>query len=272
MKHLLNRLFWAFCRLLLSFRYRIRVNGAEALREMSGPTLVIPNHPAYIDPPIVSSHIRLHKPLRPLVFSGTYRMAALRPLMSLVNAFEVPDLSAHSRDAQAKALEMIDAVVERLHQGDCMLIYPSGRLQRGNEEIVGAARAVYEIVSRCPDINVVMVRTRGVWGSSFSCAESGESPNLAAQVRSAVGWVFASLFFFLPRRDVTLQVHVPKRGELPLGSREQFNRHLENWYNADGGQEPKFVRYNHFLGPDEGNFGQGAAAPVVTGSPGQAGG
>lgn len=263
MKSLLNRLFWAVCRLLLSFRYRTKVTGLEQLRSLSGPTLVLPNHPAYIDPPLVSSHIHLHKPLRPLVFSGTYRMAVLRPLMSMVNAFEVPDMSAHSRDAQTKALEMIDAVVERLHAGDCMLIYPSGRLQRGNREVIGAARAVHEIVSRCPDINVVLVRTRGVWGSMFSCAETGTTPNLAGRVKSAIGWVLASLFFFLPRRQVTMDVQVTKAAELPTASREQFNQHLEAWYNADGGQEPQFVRYNHLFGPSEGNFQSGDTSSKI---------
>ncbi len=263
MNSLLNRLFWSFCRLLLSFRYRTQLHGAEQLAKLSGPTLVIPNHPAYIDPPLVSSHLRLHKPLRPLVFSGTYRMLALRPLMALVDAFEVPDLTAHSRDAQSRALAMIDSVVDRLHQGDCMLIYPSGRLQRGNQEVVGAARAVHEIVSRCPDINVVLVRTRGVWGSLFSCAATGEPPNLLACVRSALGWVFASLFFFLPRRQVSMQLEVVRAADLPVASRDEFNKYLEQWYNDDGGQEPAFTRYHHWFGPSEGRFGRTVAGPEI---------
>ncbi len=259
MKSWVNRLFWAGCRLLLSFRYRVKVVGAEQLKDLSGPVLVLPNHPAYIDPPLVSSHIRLQKPLRPMVFSGTYRVALLRPLMQMVNAFEVPDLSAHSRDAQAKTLEMIDSVVERLAAGDNLLIYPSGRLQRGNKEVVGAARAVHEIISRTPKLNVVLVRTRGVWGSMFSCAETGSPPNLGGCVRKSFGWVLASLFFFLPRRAVTIQVEVFERDELPLDSREAFNAHLETWYNIDGGQEPKFVRYHHLFGPTVGDYGKGIA-------------
>lgn len=256
MKTLVNRLFWAICRLLLSFRYRVKVVGAEQLKQLDGPTLVLPNHPAYIDPPIVSSHIRLHKPLRPLVYSGTYRLAFLRPMMDMVNAFEVPDLSAHSRDAQLKTRQMIDSVVERLQAGDCMLIYPSGRLQRGNIEVVGAARAVHEIVSRCPQVQIVLVRTRGVWGSMFSCAKTGTTPSLSGCIRSAFGWVWANLFFFLPRRDVTLQLEVVHRADLPLESREQFNAFLESWYNQDGGQEPKFVRYHPWFGPSQGDFGK----------------
>lgn len=256
MKSWVNHLFWAVCRFLLSFRYRVKVSGSEALKGLKGATLVLPNHPAYIDPPLVSSHIRLHKRLRPMVFAGTARIALLRPLMAMVDAFEVPDLSAHSRDAQAKTREMIDAVVARLAAGDCMLIYPSGRLQRGNQEVVGAARAVHDIISRTPDVNIVLLRTRGVWGSMYSCAEVGMTPNLGTCAGRSLGWVLASLFFFLPRRQVTMQLEVIDRARLPLDSREQFNAFLESWYNADGGQEPKFVRYHYLFGPSQGNYGK----------------
>ena len=263
MNILLNRIFWAFLRIALSFRYRVKITGLEQLKRIEGPTLVIPNHPAYIDPPLVSSHIRLHKPLRPLVFSGTYRMAALKPLMALVNAFEVPDMSAQSRDAQSRALELIDSVVVRMKAGDCMLIYPSGRLQRGNQEVVGAARSVYEIVSQCPDINIVMVRTRGVWGSMFSCAEKGVPPDLTQRTWRALGWVLASCFFFLPRRPVSMEIKVTRPGELPTDSREAFNTALEDWYNSAGVQEPVFVRYHHWFGPSVGRYGKGAKTPEI---------
>ncbi len=260
MKNWINSIFWAFCRFCLGFRYRTSITGLEALGSLKGPTLVLPNHPAYVDPPLICSHIRLHKPLRPLVYSGTYNMLLLRPLMALVDAFEVADVSAHSRDAQARVLAMIDAVVERLHEGDCMLIYPSGRLQRGNREVVGAARAVHEIVSRCPEVNLVLVRTRGVWGSMFSCAERGVPPKLASRVWAAVGWVLCSLFFFLPRRAVSMHIEVLDRARIPGDSREEFNAFLESWYNADGDQQPQFVRYNYFFGPTEGNYGKAESA------------
>ncbi len=254
MAELLNRIFWFCAGLCLRFRYRIDKQGFEQLKKLTGPTLVLPNHPGYIDPAIILSNVRLHRPLRPLVFSGTYRMLLLRPLMSLVRAFEVPDLSAASRDAQSRTKEMIDSVVDRLNAGDCFLIYPSGRLQRGNKEVIGAARAVHDIITRVPQVNIVLVRTRGVWGSKFSCAANGTVPNLAAAARSALGWVIASLGIFLPRRPVSLTLRVAQRGELPLESRDAFNQALEQWYNFDGGQEPLFVPYHLFLGPRTGNY------------------
>ena len=39
-----------------------------------------------------------------------------------------------------------------------------------------------------------------------------------------------------------------------MASRAVFNEYLENWYNADGGEEPVFVRYHHLLGPSQGEF------------------
>lgn len=260
---LLNRIFWFVTKFCLRLRYRVSMDGREQLRSLTGPTLVLPNHPGYIDPAIILSHVRLHQPLRPLVFAGTYRMAPLRPLMSLVRAFEVPDLSAASRDAQARTVEMIDSVVDRLQAGDCFLIYPSGRLQRGNQEVIGAARAVHEIIQRTPNVNIVLVRTRGVWGSRFSCAANGTVPNLAVQARGALGWLLASLLFFMPRRPVKLHIEVVQRAQLPLDSRDKFNSHLEQWYNIDGGQQPLFVRYHYLLGPESGDFRAKATGPEI---------
>lgn len=256
---LLNRLFWFFVKLCLRNRYRVRIEGAEQIARLRGPTLVLPNHPAYVDPIILLSNLRLHQPLRPLVFAGTYRMPLLRPLMAISKAFEVPDLSAASRDAQTRTMEMIDSVVDRLAAGDCFLIYPSGRLQRGNREVIGAARAVHDIVSRSPQVNIVLVRTRGLWGSKFSCARSGTVPNLAEMSWQSLGWLLASLVFFLPRRPVTLVAQVIPRDQLPLETREAFNAHLEKWYNADGGQEPLFVPYHHLFGPRTGDYSQSGA-------------
>jgi acyl-CoA synthetase (AMP-forming)/AMP-acid ligase II/1-acyl-sn-glycerol-3-phosphate acyltransferase/acyl carrier protein len=262
-KLMLNRLFWTISGILLRLRYRVTVEGAEGLSGLKGPTLVLPNHPAYIDPPLVLSHLRLGTALRPLVFSGIYRLLPLRPLMAMVDAFEVPDLSAQSRDAQAKTLEMIDAVVARIGRGDSFLIYPSGRLQRGNAEVVGSARAVHELLSRCPDLNVVLVRTRGLWGSSFGCAATGAPPSLVPTMLRNLGWALAALLVFLPRRKVTIHVEVLPKGTLPKASREQTNAFLEGWYNVDGPQQPAFVRYSHFFGPTAGHYAAGAALPSI---------
>ncbi|MEZ6075354.1 MAG: phosphopantetheine-binding protein [Pirellulaceae bacterium] len=51
-----------------------------------------------------------------------------------------------------------------------------------------------------------------------------------------------------------MEVHVARPGQLPLDNRLAFNAYLEQWYNADGGEEPQFVRYHRWFGPSQGNF------------------
>ncbi len=259
----LDKWFWAVARPVLRLRYRVTTDGMEALRNLPGPVIVLPNHPAYVDPPLVLSHVAVRQSLRPLVFSGVFRLLPLRPLMALVDAFEVPDLTAQSRDAAARTKELIDAVVARVDAGDSFLIYPSGRLRRGDREVVGSARLVHELVARCPQAQVVLVRTRGVFGSMYSCARDGQLPNLGGAIARSLGWLLASLLFFLPRRRVQMHAEVMPRDRLPLESREAFNTFLERWYDADGGEEPSFVRYNALFGPSGCEYGRRAGPAAV---------
>jgi long-chain-fatty-acid--[acyl-carrier-protein] ligase len=154
--------------------------------------------------------------LSPLVYSGTYRVPFLLPLMKLVQAHEVPDLAAQSRSAASRTQELIDSIVERVQAGDSFIIYPSGRLQRTNREVIGSARFVHELVSRCPELQVVLVRTSGLWGSLWGCARGGQPPDLTKTVLQATGWLLASLVVFLPRRRVHLHVEPIARERLPL--------------------------------------------------------
>ena len=110
--------YWMLIRFLTGFRYRVRVEGLEKLRDLRGPTLVMPNHPGLIDPPLVLANVRLPVELRPIVTTSMYRKPFLYPLMRLVNAVEVPDLGEHSRDAREQTLTMIDALAAGLNRGE----------------------------------------------------------------------------------------------------------------------------------------------------------
>ncbi len=246
MQRFFQRIFWWMARCLLRLRYRVQVQGADALPDLDGPTIVMPNHPGYIDPPLVLSHLRLRDPLRPLVYTGTYRNPVLYPVMRALGSVEVPELSAQSRQAKQTTLDMIEKVAEAVGRGESILIYPSGRLQREGRETVGASRAAAELLRACPDANVVLVRTRGVWGSMFSWARTASQPPLGWCMVRGLLWMLANLVFFLPRRRVTMQIQVVPRDELPDATREQLNPFLEEWYNADGPETPTFVPY-HFL-------------------------
>ena len=241
--------YWILIRFLTSFRYRVRVEGLEKLRDLSGPTLVMPNHPGLIDPPLVLANVRLPVELRPIVTTSMYRKAALYPLMRLVDAVEVPDLEGQSRDAREKTLTMIDALADGLNRGESFLIYPAGRTERRGIEEIGATRAVADLLERCPQANIVLVRTRGIWGSIFTFAYTGEHPNLERCVLKAFGWMFAALAVFLPRRNVTMTVERIDRAALPGITRDKLNPFLEEWYNRGAPEKPTFVPFSFLFGP-----------------------
>ncbi len=255
--------YWVLIRFLLRFRYRVRVEGLEKLRDLRGPTLVMPNHPGLIDPPLVLANIRIPGGLRPIVTSSMYRNWLLYPLMRLVDAIEVPEMAEHSRGALEQALTMIDALADGLNRGEKFLIYPAGRVEvRGSEEI-GATRAVSDLLQRCPQANIVLVRTRGVWGSIFTVAYTGEHANLEGCILRALGWVILALGVFLPRRKVTMTVERIDRRDLPGITREKLNPFLEEWYNRGGPEKPTFVPFSFLFGPRRYEFPERAAGGQI---------
>jgi long-chain-fatty-acid--[acyl-carrier-protein] ligase len=254
MKSRIRRLVLLIVRILLRLRYRIEVEGREQLIGLEGPTLLLPNHPAYIDPAIVLAHMSPQIEARPLVFTDTFRISTLYPLMRVVDAVEVPDLRRGRRADVKKTRALIESVTDDLQHGDSFLIYPSGRLQRENEEQIGTARAVHDILKRNSDVNIVLVRIRGVWGSVFSCAPTGDIPDLRKIVVIGIPRLLGSLILFLPRREVTLTVERVDPSQLVGLSRADLNRQLEQWYNDDGGEPPRYVPYHLFIGPRQRRF------------------
>jgi len=242
-------------RFLTRFRYRVRVEGLEKLRNLRGATLVMPNHPGLIDPPLVLANVRIPGGIRPIVTTSMYRKTLLYPLMRLVNAVEVPDLGEQSRDAREQTLTVIDTIAQGLNRGESFLIYPAGRTERRGIEEIGATRAVADLLERCPQANIVLVRTRGIWGSIFSVAYTGETPDLERCVLRAFGWIFAALFVFLPRRKVTMTVEQIDRRDLPdpkgAPTRDKLNPFLEEWYNRGAPEKPTFVPFSFLFGPRE---------------------
>ena len=172
MRRFLQQTLWFILRFAYSFRYRVRVVGGEQLEKLEGATLVMPNHTAFVDPPMIEAHLHryFHGCLRPISESRSYRDPLFYPLMRLINALEVPDLSEQSGSAARRTYAMIERVVEEVNRGESFLLYPAGRFQTTGEEVIGATRTAAEILDRSEKVNVVLVRIRGLWGSRFGCA------------------------------------------------------------------------------------------------------
>ncbi len=237
---------WALTRLLVWLRYHIRVDGLEQLRDLPRPVLVLPNHPAYIDPVLVITVLWPYLRPRPLLYEGYFQNPFLYPVMKVLNALRVPDLERPSAKARARAQEAIASVIEGLRRGESEILWPAGHVQHDGVERLGGARAVAEVLRAVPEASVVLVRTRGLWGSMFSYAATGSRPNLLRKLLTGAGLLLSNLLLFTPRRPVTITLERLDRGRLPELRREELNPWLEKWYNNGDAEKPTFVPY-HFL-------------------------
>jgi long-chain-fatty-acid--[acyl-carrier-protein] ligase len=246
---LLRYFFWALAKALLSLRYRVRVQGWEQLRDLKKPILLLPNHPGYIDPPLVITAFWPALKPRPLLYEGMFRNPVLYPFMRLLEALRVPDLDRPSAEARAQTERAIAGVIDGLRQGRNHLLWPSGRVERDGVERLGAARALAEILRAVPDAEIVLLRTRGVWGSMFSYAATGGPPRLGRCIGRGALILLSNFVYFTPRRRIEMTLARVKRTELPELDRQALNPWLERWYNAPGPEAPTYVPYHFWLGP-----------------------
>lgn len=129
-------------------------------------------------------------------------------------------------------------------------MYPSGQIYLQNFESVVGKKAAHAVVSDIPEnVRIVTVRTTGLWGSSFSKAFEGDSPNLVAALGRGVLAIFSNLVVFLKRRDVRVVIE-DRTEELKTvagSGLSEFNANLENWYNAHGPEKCVFLPYFPFF-------------------------
>src|SRR5262249_14566721 len=155
-----------FSRVVLALRYRIRCEGLERLRDLNRPVLVLANHPGYIDPIVLITWLWPILRPRPLLLEGMFQAAGLGPVMDLLRAVRIPDLRQASTQARERTEQAIGEVIAGLKRGENFVIWPSGRAQRDGTERLGATRSTADILQAVPEAQIVLVRTRGIWGSS----------------------------------------------------------------------------------------------------------
>lgn len=222
----------AFGRLLLRLRYRVMITGLNRVTERGvRGILFLPNHPALIDPVIVTTHLYPLFKARALSEEDQIDRPAVRWIARRLRILPLPDLAKHGAERRAEVEQAILTCAECLRRGDNLIIYPAGRIYRQRYENLGGASAVETILREAPDVRIVLVRTRGLWGSSFGRA-SGRAPEFFSALLHGLKCLLKSGFFFAPRRRVSVELIEPL--DLPrTAPRAQLNRYLEEFYNQD---------------------------------------
>ena len=231
-------MFWNFvaklCWALLSLRYRIRIKGKERLGSLNkgGGILFLPNHPAHMDPLFLFILLWPDYRMRPVVIEYIYRLSILKPLMRMVRAISIPNLDASINQLKVKrANQAIESIAAGLKKGEHVVLYPAGKLKSSGKEVLGGSSGAHALVQECPSVQIVLVRTTGLWGSSFSRAILGRSPDLPSTLLHGLKSLLKNGIFFTPRREVEIEILVDPTDLPRKGTRLVFNRYLEEWFN-----------------------------------------
>lgn len=251
MSVIVQRLLYALIWCVLRLRYRIQIKGmekkeAQALAKQGG-ILFLANHPAEIDPLILIIAFWYPFKPHPVAIDYLFRKPFLRKLLHLVGALAVPNFDGSSNSYKRRQIEKTyETLYSYLDKKENILVYPAGSLKNGPEEVIGGASGVHTILAARPDVNIVLVRTTGLWGSSFSRAPTGKTPELLGAFVNGFKVILRNFIFFAPKRTVEVE-WTPAPADFPKkGSRLEVNKYLEQWYNKNGPEPLNRVSFSRF--------------------------
>jgi long-chain-fatty-acid--[acyl-carrier-protein] ligase len=232
----------AACRLLLGLRYRVTLAGLDSLSSHGG-CLILGNHPAEIEPLVFAAFTWRRLCARAVVLKDVYRLAYTHWMFWINRAIPVPDLEVErSRSSVHELHHALHEIIAGVCAGHNVLFYPSGRLYRTGRETIGNASGLHLLLKRAPDMPIMLVRTRGFWGSSFSCA-SGGKPDLGRALVEGVKTLARNLVLFCPRRQISIECVRAPAAMPRMADRVTLNRWLENWFNQPGEEPLTHVPY-----------------------------
>jgi acyl-CoA synthetase (AMP-forming)/AMP-acid ligase II/1-acyl-sn-glycerol-3-phosphate acyltransferase/acyl carrier protein len=239
-------LFRGFSRMMLRLRYSITVSGLkDVIAKGDRGVLFLPNHPALTDPVIVMSELHRHFKPRSLADRDQISPPGVNFLARKMGARSLPDVGKYGEACRPEVERILEECIEGLKAGENLLLYPGGHLMHARFEDLGGTSAVALILERIPDLRVVLVRSRGLWGSSFSWA-SGRPPQLVSVLRKSAVYLLANLLVFSPRRRVTVEFTEP--ADLPRNQgRAALNRYMEAYFN-DGATPNTYVPHTIWEG------------------------
>ena len=205
-------------------------------RKIANSLLVLPNHPAMVDPMLVGAEF-WRTPLKPLCDELFFRTGIVAPaVLKTLGAVAVPDLRKHRTSKGATIARGLSGIVmDTLAAGGDVIFYPSGHIYTEDREDIGTRQLAYNLAKELPEnVRVIGVRTTGLWGSIWSRKGRKDSPPFVPTfVKSVLLWFFVSPF--VPRRKVTMHIEdLTERVKSWAATltRLEFNAKLNDWYNG----------------------------------------
>ena len=233
---------------LLRLRYHVTVKGLDQIGFPKNNAFFLSNHPALMDPQLFFSTVGRSIPISPIIIDTYYRMPLLRWAIKRYRPVVIPDFG--KRREIDTFLRTEEETLQALKQGRNIVIYPAGELSRTGKERIHNKRMPQQIVSALPEkTQVIGVRVSGLWGSSWSKANTAKTPRFAAQLFRGAFVLLFNLFWLTPKRKVLIELEdiTQQAREEAKKGRADFNKYLEAFYNTEAVQRCCKRKYFFFL-------------------------
>ncbi len=240
----------------VKLRYKIKNKGIEILNQPKpsdpqGGWLIFPAHPSHIDGNMLVSQLYQHGLY---VHVWTSEVVKKFPYFKwcmqrrdVLNFIWVPAAEDKKLGEDAHLIhKLLVRTVDGLKAGNNYIIFPSAHPKYYPKNFLKGKSAVSSILKMYPNVNVVFVRIKGLWGSRFSRAYKREDKfkhpaslgeHLAAVIRQFIRSILLNGIFFMPRRQVEFEF-IPAPPDFPrTGNRLAVNKYIENTLNYGWGIE-----------------------------------
>nr|MBP9839169.1 MFS transporter [Pseudomonadota bacterium] len=144
--------------ILIHSLYRVRIEGANNIPE-NGGALIICNHVAYTDPPIIMASCK--RLVRFLIYKPIYETPIVHQIAKHCRAIPIDE-----NDTPKQIVKSINEAREALKNGELVCIFAEGGLSRIGH-LLGFKKG-FERIIRGLDVPIIPMYIDQIWGSIFS--------------------------------------------------------------------------------------------------------
>ncbi len=234
-------------RIILSIRYKVHLERITDI-DANKPILFLPNHQAVVDPMLLVSYLYPHKNVVPMITSSYYDLPVVKLFFKNWGAVRISDLESGSRNTNVLNEITASAITAFKHKKS-IVIYPSGQIASQGYERILNKKGAYEIVKQLPsNVQIIGVRINGLWGSQWSKAWKGQSPNFGLNLIKGIFYTLCNIFILMPKRKVSIYFEDITKDAIDFSKddKQTFNQFLERFYNSKGEEQPSFIKHYFF--------------------------
>lgn len=227
----------------LALRWKIAIKNIECLKKFAKEKkgiLLLSNHSSNLDGHLIYKGLGLHGYLINIwAHDFVYKLPVIGAGISNIGNVKIPNVSHRRNPKDLKMMhKALVRTIDGLKKGGIYLFFPSGHSKRGPREEIRGKSALHHLLQIDPNLNIILVKHKGMWGSRFSWAYErpkhckSESHKWMIILMDYCKMFFGNLFF-IPKRKFEVNLEEAPKDFPRFGSRKEICSWLERYFNNE---------------------------------------